>query len=320
VWLSDALRYRNPWVVATAIAATVPVKVGTAIMVPYFRNPVDVAGTVLALADLTEGREVSVGIAKGSKGMVPPHVQMSKPFGMVEEPVRLMKRLFDGDQVRFRDYPTLAEYFHLNPRGEIGLIKRPEAPVRFYNGGNGPRFMELGGRVMDGLLIGGYYISMLKTGRLKTALALAERGAAQAGPAKKLRKVCELNIAVSEDPERAKEAVKKYAAHHMLSLQAMGYTPEEFALLGVEYREVEALRQALEAGMTIEERAQRLVSDAMVHACFVVGRPKDCVERVAELAEQADQLGFDQISFAKLGHDYAEAIRLLATEVIPALR
>lgn len=55
VWLSDALRYRNILVVAAAI------KIGTAILVPYVRNPIDVADSLLALSlSLPEaGRSVS---------------------------------------------------------------------------------------------------------------------------------------------------------------------------------------------------------------------------------------------------------------------
>ncbi|MCH7569271.1 MAG: LLM class flavin-dependent oxidoreductase, partial [Deltaproteobacteria bacterium] len=50
VWLSDALRYRGMLSVAAAIAARVPIKIGTAILVPYFRNPIDVADAVLAIS------------------------------------------------------------------------------------------------------------------------------------------------------------------------------------------------------------------------------------------------------------------------------
>jgi hypothetical protein len=43
VWVNDNLGYRNVFVILTAIASRVPIKLGTAILVPYFRNPVDAA-------------------------------------------------------------------------------------------------------------------------------------------------------------------------------------------------------------------------------------------------------------------------------------
>ncbi len=57
----------------------------------------------------------------------------------------------------------------------------------------------------------------------------------------------------------------------------------------------------------------------MTRACFVVGKPAECVEPILELAAGAQRLGFDQISFAKLGKDYAATIRFLSDEVIPRL-
>ena len=67
VWVNDNLRHRNVFVVLTAIACRVPIKLGTAIFVPYFRNPVDVAGSLAAISELMEGREFSVGIARGDE-------------------------------------------------------------------------------------------------------------------------------------------------------------------------------------------------------------------------------------------------------------
>jgi alkanesulfonate monooxygenase SsuD/methylene tetrahydromethanopterin reductase-like flavin-dependent oxidoreductase (luciferase family) len=43
VWTNDNLEYRSVVAVSAAIVARVPVKLGTAITVPYFRNPIDLA-------------------------------------------------------------------------------------------------------------------------------------------------------------------------------------------------------------------------------------------------------------------------------------
>jgi 5,10-methylenetetrahydromethanopterin reductase len=319
VWLSDVLRYRQVFSVATAIAARAPLKVGTAIMVPYFRNPIDVADSVLAISELTDGREISLGIAKGSKGQVPQYVEMLKPFRMVRETVGFLQALFRGEHVRFEEYPILCEYFHMNVKGHIELVREPSAPVRFYGGGVGPRFLAIAGEIMDGVLMGGYFISMLKLGRLEAAMAGAEKAAKSVDPDKKLRKVCELNLAVSEEPDVALAEAKKYAAHHMVSLQALGYSPEEFGRIGVDEEQVNRIRDGLHSGMTIELASRELVTDSMAQACFIAGRPSDCVEPILELAAEAQRLGFEQISFAKLGRDYASVIRFLSDEVLPRL-
>ena len=71
--------------------------------------------------------------------------------------------------------------------------------------------------------------------------------------------------------------------------------------------------------MTIEQASRELVTADMARACFVAGSPGDCVEPILELAAEAQRLGFQQISFAKLGRDYASVIRFLSDELIPRL-
>ena len=87
VWVNDNLTYRNLFVVLTAMAARVPIKLGTAIMVPYFRNPVDLAGTVAAITELTDGREFSLGIARGASPIAGNQVEAVKPLSMIRETV-----------------------------------------------------------------------------------------------------------------------------------------------------------------------------------------------------------------------------------------
>ena len=55
--VNDNLGYRNVFVILTAIASRVPIKLGTAILVPYFRNPVDAADAFAALSELVDGNE-----------------------------------------------------------------------------------------------------------------------------------------------------------------------------------------------------------------------------------------------------------------------
>jgi len=51
LWVTDNLRSRNPFVVLTALAGSVPVKLGTAVTVQYFRSPVDAAESVATHTD-----------------------------------------------------------------------------------------------------------------------------------------------------------------------------------------------------------------------------------------------------------------------------
>src|ERR687898_17175 len=100
IWVNDNIRYRSQLVVLTAIAAQVPVRLGTAIMVPYFHNPLDVADSLGALSELCEGREISVGIARGDLGQSPQHVQPLRPIAMVSETVQLLRQALSGAELK----------------------------------------------------------------------------------------------------------------------------------------------------------------------------------------------------------------------------
>jgi hypothetical protein len=58
----------------------------------------------------------------------------------------------------------------------------------------------------------------------------------------------------------------------------------------------------------------------MVRAYYAAGTADEARAQIIELSRTAARLGYDQIAFAKLGPDYAEAIELLGNEILPALR
>src|SRR5512145_1912586 len=99
IWVNDNIRYRSQLVVLTAIASQVPVRLGTAILVPYFHNPLDIADAFGAISELCEGREIDVGIARGDLGQSPQHVLPIKPLAMVRETAQFLRRALAGQEV-----------------------------------------------------------------------------------------------------------------------------------------------------------------------------------------------------------------------------
>ena len=318
IWVNDNIRYRSQLVVLTAIASQVPVRLGTAIMVPYFHNPLDVADSLGALSELCEGQEISVGIARGDLGQSPQHVQPLRPIAMVSETVQLLRQALSGEELSYADYPFLQEFYHLNPRGKFRLAFKPRSSFKFYGGGNGSQSLRMCGRIMDGLISSGTYIPMLKAGRLPGMLATADRAAQEVDRGKRLRKVCELNVSISRDRAKAIEFPKRQVAHSILQWEALGFTAEEYDKMGVSREQVLSLKRAFEAGATVEEAA-KLVTEHMVKTYYAAGRPEEVRDQIIELAGAAGKLGYDHIAFAKLGPDYHEAIELLAGQVMPAL-
>ena len=319
IWLNDNARYRSQVVVLSAIAARVPIGIGTAVLVPYFHHPIEVVDSLAALSELSEGREVGFGLARGSITQTPQHVTMHKPLALVRELAGFASRALAGERVAYGDFPVLCEHYHFNPAGGFELAFAPKSPVVLYSGGNGPRSLRMGGQIMDGIISSGTFIPMLRAGRLEGMLEIAEAGARSVDPKKTLRKMVELNVSVSRDREAAMEFPKRQVAHSIPQWETLGFTPDEYARLGVERRRVLDLKEAFARGATIEEAAS-LVTEQMVLAYYVAGTPAEVADQVVELAGQAEQLGYDEIAFAKLGPDYEEAIEMLAESVMPRLR
>lgn len=319
IWVNDNIRYRSQMVVLTAIASRVPVSLGTAIMVPYFHNPLDVADSLGALAELCDGREIAVGIARGDLGQSPQHVLPIKPLAMVRETVQFLRAALGGHEIAYGDFPFLCDFYRLNPGGKFSLAFKPGTSFKFYGGGNGPQALRMCGRVMDGLISSGTYIPMLKAGRLPGMLETAAQAARDFAPGKSLRKVCELNVSISRDRAKAIDFPKRQVAHSILQWEALGFTAEEYARLGVRRDQVLELKQAFESGATVEQAAA-LVTEHMVKTYYAAGTPEEVCDQIIELAGAAGRLGYDHVAFAKLGPDYEEAIDLLARRVVPALR
>src|SRR4029434_7641477 len=78
VWTNDNLEYRSVLASSAAIVARLPVKLGTAVPVPYFRNPVDLAMAFATISELMDGREISLGLGPGSRSIITPQEEEVK--------------------------------------------------------------------------------------------------------------------------------------------------------------------------------------------------------------------------------------------------
>src|SRR5918995_2068056 len=85
VWTNDNLEYRSVLASSAAIVARLPVKLGTAVTVPYFRNPVDLAMVFATISELTNGREISLGLGPGSRSILAHQVERAKPLAIMAE-------------------------------------------------------------------------------------------------------------------------------------------------------------------------------------------------------------------------------------------
>jgi alkanesulfonate monooxygenase SsuD/methylene tetrahydromethanopterin reductase-like flavin-dependent oxidoreductase (luciferase family) len=151
LWVTDNLRSRQPFVVLAAMACRLKIKLGTAVTVQYFRNPVDLADSIATLSELMDGRELSIGLGRGNPH-TPSLIRTPRPVSVLRETAQSVRRLLTAEALCFADYPNLLDYYHFNnPSAAFRLNFSPSSPVQLYCGSNGPLGMAVGGETMDGL-------------------------------------------------------------------------------------------------------------------------------------------------------------------------
>ena len=319
MWLNDNARYRNVFIVLSAVAAKVPIKLGTATIVPYFHQPLDLAAKLATLSELCEGRELSIGIAVGDLGQTQAFVEFTRRLSMLRETAVFLKRTLGGETVGFKDFPNLTKTFHLNPTGRFKLAFPPAGPLNLYGGSLGPKSLALAGEYMDGVVFPGQFLACLRTGRLKRMLEQAHEAAAREGTSKTLRIAALVNVSILRNRVKARQFALPQVAHSIVSLKVLNFSSEEFEQLGIDPDRVDRLEKMFAAGATIEEAAH-LVDDKMISAYYLAGTPEDVAPAAISLAKELQAYGINELVFSKMGPDYAESLDLLASEVLPYLQ
>jgi 5,10-methylenetetrahydromethanopterin reductase len=154
VWTNDNLEYRSVLASSAAIVARLPVKLGTAVTVPYFRNPVDLAMAFATISELTNGKEISLGLGPGSRSILTHQVERTKPLAIMAELAFALRTLFNGEALNCDQIPILADYFHLNAE-QYRLRFKTQAPIRLYYGPSllKPKVLELLAQHFDGAIL-----------------------------------------------------------------------------------------------------------------------------------------------------------------------
>ena len=311
VWTNDNLEYRSVLASSAALIARLPLKLGTAIAVPYFRNPIDFAAAFATMSELTNGREISLGLGPGSRSILTHHVERVKPMPIMVELATALRTLFKGDAIRRSDMPALADYFHLNA-GSYTLRFKARAPIRLYYGPSllKPGVLNLIARNFDGVILQTLYGITAMEETLNT-LAVARKQSALAEP---LRKVMLLNASVSRDGQAAKQHAKRFVSHI-----ASGWPDDTLIRIGIDPQSMEPVRQAYAQNRGVDYAAS-ITPDEAVERLIIAGTPAQCLERIAELFAFAARHGFFQVCIGvPAGPDIAEVIDLWGMEIFPSL-
>ncbi len=146
LWITDHYANRNVYVTLAAAAIyTNKITIGTGVTNPYMVNPVVTAQAISTLNDLAQDRVV-LGIGAGDKTTLEAMgVDMQKPLAAVAETVDIFRKMTNGENVAYK-----GEVF--KTAGAKFLFK-PKSGIPVYIGAQGPKMLELAGKIGDGVLI-----------------------------------------------------------------------------------------------------------------------------------------------------------------------
>ncbi len=296
LWITDHFGNRNVYVTLAAAAIyTNKITFGTGVTNPWMVNPVITAQAIATLNELAPGRVV-LGIGAGDKTTLEAvGVEMGKPLAAVKEAIEIFRKLTSGEKVAFQGevFKAAGAKFNFKIANKI--------PV--YMGAQGPKMLELAGKIGDGVLINASHPS-----DIEYAVKMAGEGMKQAG-----KSVADVDIAaytsfsVNED---MKKAVK--AATPVVAFIVAGSPPPVLEKHKIELTKADEIRAALKVGDF--PKALAAVTPGMIEAFSICGTPDMCVEKIAAL----QKIGISQfVVGSPIGTNVKNAIDLIGSKIIP---
>ncbi len=262
-WVYDeGLATRDLYVTMTAIAqATNRLEIGPGITNAYSRHPAQTAAAIATLDELSGGRAFLGLGAGGSLTLDPLALELIRPLETVRLTIEACRDLFDGATVDL-EAPT----FSLRS-ARLGWA-RPDIPI--WLAGRGPRMLDLGGAVADGVMLDfiykpslGEYVDRVRAGSARTGN--------RAG-------ICYSTMVVTDDA--ALETVRPHMTYRLVD------SPEPVrSALGITDKDVATIRSALADGL---ESAARHVPDEWVLPFVIAGTVDECAAELAALTELHD--------------------------------
>ncbi|HET9090800.1 MAG TPA: LLM class flavin-dependent oxidoreductase [Acidimicrobiales bacterium] len=272
VWQAESRLVREATVpMASFLAVTERIVVGSGVVNNWTRNPALLASTFSTLDDLAPGRVV-LGIGAWWDPLARKvGIERRKPLQAMRETVEAVRRLLADERVSYH-----GEFVELDDV-ELDYVHQPRRPkeVPIYIGATGDRMLELAGEIADGVVLN-YLVSPSYN---EQAMAHLEKGAARAG-----RRVDDLDrpqlvvCSLDEDRGRALDAAR------LLVTQYLGQQPHIMKASGVPDSLLEEIGKVLTWPATHDEvvAASRLVPDDVVQMITASGTAAECRAKVEE--------------------------------------
>ena len=318
VWVPDHLTYENVFVILAAIIARTNAHVGTSVVQPFSRTPVDLASSFASLAHLAGDRGITVGIGAGSPSSN--MIRKRNRVGMTREMITFLREMFAGRTVKFIAFPVLADFFRLDSVAEAFLRLPPKKPPEIFVAAAGPKMLELAWDAADGLIVSNlsFPTALVRQGALDLAMAKLAHTREARDDGRGFTKVLHLHISVSRDGAAAKRCARRMGAGALIQGHLL---KQRMLKLPVPQSTADAIFAAHAQRKKLDDMIELIGDELLAEVGTVIaGTPAECIAGIDEMLRAAKSHGFDIIDIASpLGPDWDEAIDLICQEIIPEL-
>jgi 5,10-methylenetetrahydromethanopterin reductase len=307
VWVSDGgpmPPYSDPIVSLSGIAtATSRIKLGSAILNFYTRNPALLASAFMALSDLAGKRNarrsrVILGIGVGSDYNVAKFgiTDRKGRLDALREAIETIQELFQGKEVDVRTDAFVID--------AVSLSKSP-TQIPIYVGTGSPRGLRLAGEIADGVILTDRIPADIEKSvdSIILGIGLSSR------KRRDIEIVDSVVISVDENRERARRAASVTCAYLVAWMD-----DKKAEQHGIDLKAKRRIAELIEKGE--EAAAGKNITRDMIDLLTVSGNVEDCIEKCKDyLRYDVDQLAICE----PFGPKPLQAIRTIGTKIVPKL-
>lgn len=317
VWVPDHLTYENVFVILAAIVSNTLAHVGSSVVNPFIRSPVDLASSFASLAHLAGAQGVTAGIGAGSSSS--DMIRKKNRVGMTREMVLFLRAVFAGNKAKLGDYPALCEFFRLDHKAEGFLRLPPARAPEIFIAAAGPKMLKMAIDIGDGLIVSNLSFPTALVQRGALDAAMQQIAQAQTARAHKFTKVLHLHVSVSRDGDAARRFAKRMGAGALIGGHLL---KQRMLQLPVPESTMNAVQDAHRQGKTVDEMIDLIGDELLAEVGTVIaGTPEQCLAQLDVMLRAAQPYKFDIFDMASpLGPDWDEAIDLICHEIIPELQ
>ena len=302
-WIPDggpAPPYSDTIVTLAAIASsTKQIRLGSAVLNFYTRNPAWIASSFAAIADLKPGAQrMILGLGSGSPYNLA-KFGVHSPEGVLadmREAIESIRELFDGKTV------TVATDHYAIENVQIGKVRKK---IPIHIGAVGPKMLRLAGEIADGVILTERVPAYIEKSLEPIILGIATSSRKR----RELEITNSVVISVDDNHRRALNTARVTCAYLVSWIDDL-----KAESLGFDMDTKNKIANFVNAGD--ESSAGKLVDEKMLRTFTVSGTVEECVERCMEhLSHDIDHLAFCE----PFGPRPLESISTIAKKVIPRL-